>query len=287
MRRILNTLFRLGMRLLMPDLAKQMDQEGLLTLDPAKAAGENPEFLRVEDNGADLTIFVFSGLDVLYAGLARFEFQGTLRHLDRKANLVFVRDVHRLCFHVQPDGTPGGLAFFEAEISAVKERLGATQNIAVGSSIGGSAAFYFGTRCQMDQVVLFGAAFEVDCFTAPRMVARTVFDVRKLFTEPRAYVEMLVVTLSAVWGSRQLTKRFGHDGLMNPLEEYRRAQPRPRVSLFYGKTAWPDARQAQLLRDIDSNAALMPLPTGRHNTPSFLKQRGELGQRLAEAIARA
>ena len=285
MRNLLNALFRLAMRLLMPDLAKQMDQEGLLTLDPAKAAGENPEFLRVEDHGADLTIFAFSGLDVLYAGLARFEFQGTLRHLGRKANLVFVRDVHRVCFHLRPDGSPGGLEFFEREINAVKERLGATENIAVGSSIGGSAAFYFGTRCQMDQVVLFGAAFEVHTFTAPRMVARTIFDVRKLFTEPRAYVEMLVVTLSAVWGTRQLAKRFGHDGLMNPLEEYRRAEKRPRVSLFYGQTAWPDARQAQLLRDVEPTAALMPLPTGRHNTPSFLKQRGELGERLAAAIA--
>lgn len=283
---LLNKLFRTAMRLLMPDLARQLQQEGVFVVDPAAAAAAGqPEFLRIEDRGADLTIFAFSGLDVLYAGLARFEFQGTLRRLGQEANLVFVRDLHRAGFHLRPDGEPGGLAFFEREIRAVMDRLGASRNIAIGSSIGGAAAFYFGTRCGMQQAIIFGAAFELDAFTAPRMVLRTLFDVKKLFTEPRAYVEMIVVTLSAAWGKRQLVRRFGHDGVARPLETYRGASPRPAVSLIYGATAWPDARQAGLLREMDPAAHLVPLPTGRHNTPSFLKQRGQLAEALAAAIA--
>ncbi len=58
--------------LIMPDLAKQMQAEGLFDKPAADAV---PEYMVVEDNGADITIFSFSGFDVLCAGFARFEFQ--------------------------------------------------------------------------------------------------------------------------------------------------------------------------------------------------------------------
>jgi pimeloyl-ACP methyl ester carboxylesterase len=220
---------------------------------------------------------------VLYAGLARYEFQKVLHSLNLQANFVFVRDVHRIGFHLRPDGSPGGLAFYEEHLRDVMQRLGSSRNIAIGSSIGGGAALYFGTRCAMSQLIIFGAAFTLDGFTAPGTLLKTIFDVKKIFVEPRAYAEMLIVSISALWGSRQLAKRFGAENVARPLDVYRAAEPRPMVTLFYGATAWPDVRQAAMLGAIPGTT-LIPLPTGRHNTPSFLKQHGRLADAIAQAI---
>ena len=73
-----NRVTRWTVGLFMPDLAKQMDAEGLFK---KKTEGEKPEYMVVEDNGAEITIFSFSGFDVLYAGFARFEFQRVLQQL--------------------------------------------------------------------------------------------------------------------------------------------------------------------------------------------------------------
>lgn len=278
---IKNSGFRGAMRLFMPDLARQMQAEGVF--DANSGVYTEADCIRVEDNGADITVLAFSGLDVLYAGLARYEFQNALHALGKSANYVFVRDPHRIGFHLTPEGHPGGLPFYEALITRTMKALGAGRNIAIGSSIGGSAAFYFGTRCRMDQVLIFGAAFEVGTFTKPRMLARTIFDVPKLFREPRAYFEMLIVSIAAGWAGRQLTRRFGAENVARPLEVYAATKHRPDITLFYGETAWPDAAQAQQLAAI-SDARLVPLPTGRHNTPAFLKQHGQLSACLAREI---
>lgn len=278
---IKNSGFRGAMRLFMPDLARQMQAEGVF--DANTGVYTEADCIRIEDNGADITVLAFSGLDVLYAGLARYEFQNALHALGKSANYVFVRDPHRIGFHLTPEGNPGGLAYYEALITRTMSALGATRNIAIGSSIGGSAAFYFGTRCRMDQVLIFGAAFEVGTFTKPHILARTLCDIPKLFREPRAYFEMLIVTIAAAWAGRQLTRRFGAENVARPLDIYAATTHRPDITLFYGATAWPDAAQAQQLAAI-SNARLIPLPTGRHNTPAFLKQHGQLSACLAREI---
>lgn len=282
--KVKNGVFRVGARLFMPDLARQMQQEGIFDLNDRTASNnDEADFIRVEDNGADMTIFAFAGLDILYAGLARYEFQKVLHGMNLEANFVFVRDFHRIGFHLRPDGTLGGLDFYEEHIRKVLRRLGSSRNIALGSSIGGAAALYFGTRCEMDQVVIFGAAFTLDTFTAPRTLLKTIFDVKKVVTEPRAYAEMLIVSITGIWGRRRVEKLFGARNFFQPLEVYRAADPRPKVTLFYGATAWPDVRQAAKLALIPG-ATLVPLPTGRHNTPSFLKERGRLDLSIAEAF---
>jgi pimeloyl-ACP methyl ester carboxylesterase len=278
--RIKNTLFQGAMKIFMPDLARQMAAEGVFELDNAA----QPEWIRVEDNGADVTIFAFSGLDVLYAGLARYEFQNALHKLDTKANYVFLRDVHRMGFCLKPDGTPGGHDFYVEEINRVKRELGATHNIAIGSSIGGSIAFYLGTRCNLEQLVIFGAAFTLDGFTKPAVARKTFFDLRQLVREPRAYFELIIVTLSAAWAARQLTKRFGAENIPRPLDAYAAADAKPAITLYYGETAWPDVRHAEMLPETET-VRRIPLPTGRHNTPAFLKQRGELSDALTQSIA--
>jgi hypothetical protein len=275
------------MRIFMPDLARQMKAEGTLDVfGQEKRELQETDYIRVIDNGADVTIFAFSGLDVLYAGLARFEFQNVLKRLGKDANMVFVRDIHRLGFHLTPDGTPDGGEFFVQKINEVKAQLGASHNVAIGSSIGGSAAFYFGSRCGMEQLIIFGAAFTVDGYTKPSTALRTFTDFKKLFTEPSAYFELVLVTIGASWARRQLINRVGEEKLGNPLQAYAETDPKPRITVFYGGTAWPDVAQALMLKDYPT-AYLNPLPTGRHNTPAFLKKHGSLGDLIGREIRAA
>lgn len=280
---IKNFAYRGGMRLLMPDLARQMHAEGLLDL-PKDGEAPKIEFMKVEDNGADVTIFAFSGLDVLFAGLARYEFQSVLRQLGTNANFVFLRDVHRMGFQLKPDGTPGGTEFYVNEINKVKTQLGASRNIAIGSSIGGSAAFGYGTLSGMDELILFGAAFNFDGFAAPAMFWKCAKDWRMLLREPGAYVELLIVTLAARWARKGFEARIGRENLPTPMTWYAQAEKKPAITLLYGEASWPDASQAALLNGF-ARTRLVPLPTGRHNTPAFLKARGELAPRIAEALA--
>lgn len=58
----------------------------------------------VENNGADITIFCFASGAVLYAGLPTFEFRKILQDTGCKLNLVFLRDIRRMGYHVAPDG---------------------------------------------------------------------------------------------------------------------------------------------------------------------------------------
>ncbi|MBI1319054.1 MAG: hypothetical protein GC168_08910 [Candidatus Hydrogenedens sp.] len=264
----------------MPDLAKQMDAEGLFT----EEGQASRDYLVVEDNGADVTIFSFSGFDVLYAGLARFEFRNVLQRLGRKANLVFVRDVHKTGFHVRPDGGPGGLEFFEQEIRDVIARLGSKHNVAIGSSSGGAAALWFASRCQMQEAVVFGAVLSADGFTKPTHALRTLCSFGRLVREPRAYFEMLIVTLGAWWGLKTINGRFREDELMNPLAAYQQRAHALRTTFYYGAYSFADAWHARQMAGFD-DVRLVPLPTGRHNTPAFLKQRNQLAMALDAGIS--
>lgn len=281
--RMKNLGYRLGMRMLMPDLARQMEADGLLDLPKD---GESPkiEYMKVENNHAETTIFAFSGLDVLFAGLARYEFQRVLHELGTTANFVFLRDIHRMGFQLKPDGTPGGPEFYVGEIKRVMAELGSKRNIAIGSSIGGSAAFAYGVASGMDELVLFGAAFNFDGFSAPDMIWKCATDFRKLFTEPRAYAELLIVTLAARWARKTFQAKIGEENVPKPLDLYQQAEKKPAITLLYGETSWPDAAQAALVKSF-ARTRLVPLPTGRHNTPAFLKARGELAPRIADALA--
>jgi len=66
-------------------------------------------------------------------------------------------------------------------------------------------------------------------------------------------------------------------------ETYRDASPRPSGTIFYGKRCRPDAAQARLAQDIPG-INLIAIPTGRHNGPGFLKERGELAATLNNEI---
>lgn len=283
---VINSIFRVSTRLFLPDLARQMEAEGTFQIDanPEGALCE-ADYMRVEDFGADTTIFVFSGLDILYAGLARYEFQKVLRQIGVRANFVFLRDCQRSGFFVRPDGEPGGEAFYEDLIATLIERLGSSHNIALGSSIGGTSAIMYGTRCGMQHIITFGAPFEIDVYTKPRRFLRSLFDIKKLFTEPLGYMEILLVTVASGWAVRQILNRADLEKVPDLIGEFRNAPVRPQVSAFYGATAWPDVEQAQYL-DGFSEVTLLPVPTGRHNSPAFMKKKGYFATSIAREIER-
>lgn len=279
--KIKNFGYRFGMRLFMPDLAREMKTEGLFDLPTDDVP--TGDFIKVENNGADLTIFAFSGLDVLFAGLPRFEFQRVLRQLGKEANFVFMRDLNRLAFQLKPDGSPGGPEYWAEVILKLKNEIGATRNVAVGSSVGASAAFAFGVSAEMDDIILFGPLFKVEGFADPKVLWKSLFDGKKLFTEPRGYAESLIVSLAGRWGRKSLNKRLGEENVMDPLAWYEAASKKPFITVIYGETSWPDVSQAELLKGFPRTRHVA-LPTGRHNTPAYLKSRGELASQLAEAL---
>lgn len=266
----------------MPELNKQMAMEGLFEENPTGAAAEH---LLVEDNGADVTVFSFSGFDVLFAGQARFEFRNAMRGLGERANYVFIRDVLRTGFHAAPDGQNNGPAFYEAEVNRLKAELGATRNIAIGSSSGGTAALWFGARCGMDEAVVFGPALTPYGFMRWPNVSRMLFNFPLLIREPSAYWELVVVIMGAFWATPGVLRRFGEENLMDPLGALReRAESPLQVTYIYGKHSHGDRWHVSLTEGIPG-IRFNPLPTGRHNTPAYLKARGELNATLDAALA--
>jgi len=278
-----NLIFRWVTRLFLPDLAKQMEREGTLAVDGA--AEQAPPYVQVEDHGGDVTLFCFSGMAVLFAGLPSFEFRKLLSKHALKYNLVFFRDIHRLGYQATPDGQPGGVAFYEAKARELMDQLGARYNVALGSSGGGSASIYFGTACQMDQVIAFSPVLTSDAWPVFRTQWRAYLDLPKLFTRPSEYLEVALVALSSLYVTRKIHK-FAGDNVWQVLDTFRNPPgKRPQTTIFYGERCYPDAQQRLLLEDLPE-VQHIAVPTGRHNCPGYLKAQGTLGDTILDLIAK-
>ncbi len=279
------------MRLFFPDLVKEMELEGEFKIDAADpvASLEDADYMRIEDNGADVTIFAFSSIDVLYAGHSRYHLMGVIKRLGRRfggANFVFLRDCQRLGFHLHPDGSPGGLEFYEEVVKTAMKDLGAAHNVAIGSSFGGSVAHHMAYRCAMQQVITFSALFDTRSYLTFMCFLKTVFNLRQLVREPRGYIEIILVTCSTSWIYNVLKRKVGAENVVAPLAEYRALKTKPAITLFYGQYAPPDAKQAMLMQDFP-DVKLAPVPTGRHNSPGFLYGERKLGKVIADEISDA
>ena len=277
------------MRIIFPDLVRELKLEGnfqLDSLDPV-ASLTDADFMRIEDNGADVTIFAFSGVDVLYAGHSRYHLMAVVKRLGRRfggANFVFLRDCRRLGFMLRPDGKPGGWDFYADVVSSTMSDLGATHNVAIGSSYGGSVAHYMAYRCGMQQVITFSALFNADSYLRMKNILKSLFNLKQLVKEPRGYLEVLLVTGSTSWCFKMLKETVGLEDTPDLVADYGSLENKPAVTLFYGDASPPDAAQAQLMSGF-SDVKLVPVPTGRHNTPGFLYSQGKLGSAIAGEIS--
>lgn len=285
-RPIFNWFLRAAARVFLPSIAKEMEREGQLDFRDKPKGGEYDlsDYLRVEDNGSDVTIFSFAGMAVLFAGMPQFEFRKMLVGNGKKYNLVFLRDIHRAAYTLAPDGTNRGWEFFPRIVKETMEQLGSKYNVAMGASAGGAGAFYNCAYIPFNQVVTFSPGFPQDIYINGRVFWQALFDIKKLFREPAAYFEVLMVVLGARYVWRRLCRINGHDQIPDITAGYLAAKPKPpRATIFYGMRCAPDTEQAMRLKDIPS-IKLVPVNSGRHNCAADLKKQGLLAKAIADEI---
>lgn len=278
-------LIRWGASYLVPAWAEEMDQEGIFQMrrDMENAVVKEDDYILVENGDADVTVFVFSGLDGLFGGGPRFEFRSMFQRLKCAYNLVFVREVRGFSYHLSPYGTPDGLAFYEERLTEIRNRLGARHNVALGFSAGGAAAVYFGTRCGMQKVIAFSPAFPTAVYTAWRAQLCHYLNVWKLLSDPKAYTELTAITNWGMLLEHRLKRVLENKAPWDVAGTYRSSEERPALTLVYGSRCRQDTLQAMALADVPG-ARLLPLDTGFHNVPGFLKGRGELGPLVVSEI---
>lgn len=265
-------------RFLAPGTAREMERDG--SLDPS-------QYLLVQDNGADTTLFIFGGLAALFAGLPAFEFKKLLAETDRPLNLVFLRDIQRMYYTATPDGRPNGLGFYEDVINEQKRALGARYHAAMGASGGGAAALYFGARCGLDQVIAFSPVSDLRPYTRAGNRLRVLCDVKKAVTDFPAYLELVTLAyLVGPWVRRRVARLQPDGQWPDLLIPYRNAERRPRTTLVYGNNCPPDIEHARLF-DAIAEVRHRPVASNRHNCGGDLKKRGELGPLVLDEIAAA
>jgi len=287
---IQEAVFRIATRLMLPDLARQMQEEGTFHLraDDPVASLEEAEFMHVDDNAADVTIVTFTGPDVLYMGHSRHHLMGVIKRAARRfggANLIFLRDPQRVGFMLRPDGSQDGFDFYIGVLEDMLNRMGASHNVAIGASWGGSIAHYVGCRCPIDQVITFSPFFQTSSYVGIGNAARALLNAPQLFREPRGYVETLSVSVAAGWCLNMVKQKVNQE-IPDLIETYQRSEARPRAAIYYGEYSQPDAEQARLMNRFPE-VTLKPLPTGRHNTPGYLYAQRRLGKVIAEEILAA
>jgi hypothetical protein len=276
-------LFQLAARILFPDLANGMLAEG--SFDPFKNSFTREEIEKcymLENNGADTTIFCFAGGAVLYAGLPTFEFQKILKETGQICNLVFFRDIRRMGYHMAPDGQLNGLEFYENKVRELMNTLGSTYNVALGSSHGGSAAFYFASRCGMDRIVAFNPVIDWTKYVGLKALLLSVFNRRSL-SGAGIFLRNFAMAIGAQTILKKIEKEFGREKIWDVLGEYRNNAERPPATVFYGSKYKLDLIQASLISDLPE-AQMVALPYDDHNCGAYLKQRGELGSVIANEI---
>lgn len=284
-----NFIFKWSVRLLQPKAAKRMEEDGALTMPAIDGPMENDtDYILIDDRGADLTVFAYSGLDALFAGRARYEFRMLFRKLGVKCNLVCFRDLRRTCFYVAHDGTPHGLEFYTEKTKEIMEKLGSKYNVALGSSSGGEAAFVFATRCKMDKVIAFAPVFPHSVYRAPMNILRALLNFKVLFTEPEAYIEIFIVTMAIMWMEDVALKRVRRKNpklIWDTWKIYEEAgDERPEATVFYGERSGPDSRQARQAAAYFPQVKLMPVDTARHNSPAVLMKRKQLSEMLTAEL---
>lgn len=244
-----------------------------------------PRHLLVEDCNASVTVFVFASSAQLFAGQPTFDFRGLLRPEQGFCNLVFLRDPHRMAYHVSPeDGSPNGLAFYENEVRELMQSLGGKAYLAIGDSAGGAAALYFGTRCGMDRVVAFSIPFPLSNWYSFKTLYSALTDLRLL---RRSWNEWHEVTrLSVVSRVMDLLFRavVGRKNIWDPVDTFLSSPKRPQLTIYFGEDCRPDAAIAHRLGSVPE-ARLVPLPTALHNSTLYLARKRQLRTVVEEGIA--
>jgi len=189
---------------------------------------------------------------VLYAGLPAFEFRKVLQETGRSFNLVFFRDIRRMGYHISPGGQFNGLEFYEKKVGELIAALNSKYNVALGSSHGGSAAFYFGTRCGMDKIIAFNPVIEWRKYVGARAFFLSVCNRRSL-AGFRIFLRNFAMAIGAQSILRKMEKTMGREKLWDVVGEYRNCLKRPLATIFYGGRYRLDEIQSSLVRDLSEH----------------------------------
>lgn len=280
---IKNFVFKWVARIFVPEVAANMSREGTMSADTP--VGPDEQFMIVEDNGSDVTVFCWAGMAVLFAGMPAFEFRKLLVDQGDHFNLVFFRDLRRIGYMEKPDGSDGGVEFFQEKCEEVMAQLGSRYNICVGASAGASTAVFFGARLKMNHIIAFSPIFEADLYTHWRQQLRHYTNLKLLMSEPQAWFEVLMMIFGGYAVKWKMRRRFGPDAINDVVAAYRTASPRPKLTVFHGDHCIPDREQAHLL-DKFPEVEFAPVQTGRHNVAAVLKKQGKLADSIIQTIHR-
>jgi hypothetical protein len=244
-----------------------------------------PEHVLIEDRGADVTVFSYAGGALLFAGQPTFEFRKLLMNHGDDFNLVFMRDIHRLAYHLRPEGGPGGLEFYEQETRRVMAQLKSKRYVALGDSVGGCAAIYYATKCGMDHAIAMSPPCPFYCYLEPMMQLKAYFDVLLLLRSWAEYYEVAFITFATNFVEMAIKRVVGKESIWRLPEVYLEAKKRPSLTLFYGDRCRPDTRIALMYKD-QPDVKLVAVPTAVHNTGDWMKRQGTLGQVVLDEIHR-
>lgn len=247
--------------------------------------GSSVQILEVRDRKSDLTVVSFAGIAALHGGMVNFEFTELLRKFAFEPNVVFVRDPLCSCYHLRPDGSPGGLDYYAAEIDAAVRKLGARHVVTIGTSIGGMAAVAIGHRLGYDQVIAFSPTWPPERYFLERGPKAWLERLRLAVRKPAVLMERLLLAQMARVSAARLHATVGAEGILDLEGELARAGRTPRISVFYGEGCAPDVHTAKALAVV-SDAEIVPLTTSMHNSTAYLKRNGRLIPEIVTRVDR-
>lgn len=240
-----------------------------------KVPSDPGQVIEIRQRGSDVTVVSFAGIAALHGGMVNFEFTELLRKLSWEPNVVFVRDPLCACYHLRPDGSPGGLDYYAEEVRKAVASTGAKHVVGIGTSIGGMAALTFGTRLHFDQVIAFSPTWPPERYLLDGSLRARLGRLKMLFREPAVFVERILLAQMARVSARRLARAVGKKNILDLEAELAKAETLPKISMLHGRGCEPDVATAAAIQRI-TGAEIVALPTSMHNSSAHLKRTGGL-----------
>ena len=268
-----------------PGLAENMLQDVEVSSPNARENGvaSLSEDIVWENRGSDITVIAFTGLAIRYGGIPQFEFKKILSQEGDCYNHIFVRDVQRSIYFRSPQGKNNGHWYYREKIKEAISHLPPSFNVTVGISSGGMAPFLLCNSLPIHQIFAFNPSFPLWQYGSENLL-RLSLRPKALLSDPRSYVESILIVLSArlIW--KRLCRIFGENSIPDVLQAYLDTRPEPpAATIFYSRHNPPDLRQAMRLCKT-AGITLKPVNSARHICLKELRDSGELGPLLHQEI---
>ncbi|GGE61186.1 hypothetical protein [Actibacterium pelagium] len=216
----------------------------------AEYGSKNADFSPIEtlrEPNAKGTFVSFSSLRLENA-LPPAEFGRTLH--GRGFELVFVKDFSRVWFQQGLNGVTSNRQETSAFLEELLSKLPRPWTF-IGSSSGGYAALFFGTRLSADRVLAFAPQTLVDRHTFSRFAKMRPFEAGFKASDPE-------------------------NDLLNCMSK---TGDGPAIKVFHGNSHYKDKRQAARIAELP-NVSVVGAETNTHNIAQHLRNQGSLDDLL-------